>query len=27
MEKDNQEVLRELKRNVLDICKQFPVYK
>jgi len=24
---ENQKVLNELKRNVLDICKKFPVYK
>jgi len=27
MERDNQEVLDKLKRDVSDICKQFPVYK
>jgi glycine hydroxymethyltransferase len=27
MARDNQEVLSKLKRNVLDICKQFPVYR
>jgi len=27
IERDNQEVLDKLKRDVSDICKQFPVYK
>lgn len=27
MERNNQEVLDKLKRDVSDICKQFPVYK
>ena len=27
MARDNQEVLSKLKRNVLGICKQFPVYR
>ncbi len=27
MERDNQEMLDKLKRDVSDICKQFPVYK